>query len=123
MKILFTALVMLLSRFSGFACVSTSFTPIPRHAYRVGAPAPGYYRELLNSDAGVYGGSNLGNAGGAWAEAADPHASQAATAAITARLKGKRIGIDVTGARMRGTRVPVSKRDWCLAHLPFSPRW
>jgi len=51
-----------------FVLVVCNFTPIPRHAYRVGAPAPGYYRELLNSDAGVYGGSNLGNAGGAWAE-------------------------------------------------------
>ena len=32
MKILFTALVMLLSRFSGLAWVSISFTPMPRHA-------------------------------------------------------------------------------------------
>ena len=42
---------------------------MPRHAYRVEVPQPGYYRELLNSDAREYGGSNLGNAGGAWAGA------------------------------------------------------
>jgi len=30
----------------------------------VGVPAPGFYRELLNSDSAHYGGSNLGNAGG-----------------------------------------------------------
>jgi 1,4-alpha-glucan branching enzyme len=48
--------------------VVCNFTPVPRHAYRVGVPRPGYYRELLNSDAGEYGGSNLGNGGGAWAE-------------------------------------------------------
>jgi 1,4-alpha-glucan branching enzyme len=48
--------------------VVCNFTPVPRHAYRVGVPWPGYYRELINSDAGEYGGSNLGNEGGAWAE-------------------------------------------------------
>ena len=51
-----------------FVVVVCNFTPVPRYAYRVGVPAPGYYRELLNSDAGEYGGSNLGNAGGVWAE-------------------------------------------------------
>ena len=44
------------------------FTPVPPYAYRVGVPWPGYFRELINSDGGEYGGSNLGNAGGAWAE-------------------------------------------------------
>jgi 1,4-alpha-glucan branching enzyme len=48
--------------------VVCNFTPVPRHGYRVGVPWPGYYRELLNSDAAEYGGSNLGNAGGVWAE-------------------------------------------------------
>ena len=51
-----------------FVLVVCNFTPVPRHAYRVGVPRPGYYRELINSDAGEYGGTNLGNAGGAWAE-------------------------------------------------------
>ena len=50
-----------------FVVVVCNFTPVPRHAYRVGVPAPGYYRELLNTDAADYGGSNLGNAGGGWA--------------------------------------------------------
>jgi 1,4-alpha-glucan branching enzyme len=40
-----------------------SFTPVPRQGYRVGVPGPGAYREVLNSDAGVYGGSNVGNGG------------------------------------------------------------
>ena len=48
--------------------VVCNFTPVPRHAYRVGVPRLGYYRELINSDAAEYGGSNLGNAGDAWAE-------------------------------------------------------
>ncbi|MGE4045799.1 MAG: 1,4-alpha-glucan branching protein GlgB [Acetobacteraceae bacterium] len=41
-----------------------NFTPVPRTGYRVGVPRPGYWREILNSDAAVYGGSNLGNGGG-----------------------------------------------------------
>jgi 1,4-alpha-glucan branching enzyme len=45
-----------------------NFTPVPRHEYRVGVPAAGFYRELLNSDAESYAGSNLGNGGGAASE-------------------------------------------------------
>ena len=37
---------------------------MPREGYRVGVPAPGFYRELLNSDSTYYGGSNMGNTGG-----------------------------------------------------------
>ena len=36
-------------------------TPMPRHGYRIGVPAPELYQELLNSDSSFYGGSNLGN--------------------------------------------------------------
>jgi 1,4-alpha-glucan branching enzyme len=42
-----------------------NFTPVPRFNYRVGVPRGGYWRELLNGDAEVYGGSGLGNRGGA----------------------------------------------------------
>jgi 1,4-alpha-glucan branching enzyme len=44
--------------------VVVNFTPVPRPSYRLGVPEPGYYGELLNSDSAIYGGSNLGNAGG-----------------------------------------------------------
>ncbi|HMA13011.1 MAG TPA: 1,4-alpha-glucan branching protein GlgB [Steroidobacteraceae bacterium] len=42
--------------------VVLNFTPAPRQAYRIGVPAPGRYRVLLNSDSGHYGGANLGSA-------------------------------------------------------------
>ena len=42
-----------------------NFTPQPRYNYRVGVPRPGFWRELLNSDAKEYGGSGHGNMGGA----------------------------------------------------------
>jgi len=41
-----------------------NFTPVPRHGYRIGVPDSGWYRELINSDAFAYGGSNIGNSGG-----------------------------------------------------------
>ncbi|HDZ90444.1 MAG: 1,4-alpha-glucan branching protein GlgB [Deltaproteobacteria bacterium] len=41
-----------------------NFTPVPRMGYRIGAPVPGSYSELLNSDAVLYGGSNIGVEGG-----------------------------------------------------------
>ena len=41
-----------------------NFTPVPRYEYRVGVPQDGYYRELINTDSAIYGGSNVGNSGG-----------------------------------------------------------
>jgi 1,4-alpha-glucan branching enzyme len=40
-----------------------NFTPVPRDSYQIGVPDAGTYREVLNSDADVYGGSHLGNFG------------------------------------------------------------
>jgi 1,4-alpha-glucan branching enzyme len=50
-----------------------NFTPVPRPEYRVGVPEPGWYAELLNSDSAVYGGSNVGNAGGVQSEPVPAH--------------------------------------------------
>ena len=41
-----------------------NYTPVPRRNYRVGAPWAGFWRERLNSDAEIYGGSGIGNLGG-----------------------------------------------------------
>ena len=49
--------------------VACNFTPVPRRAYRVGVPRPGFYRELVNTDAALYGGGDVGNEGGVAAEA------------------------------------------------------
>jgi 1,4-alpha-glucan branching enzyme len=38
-------------------------TPVPRYNYRIGVPRPGVWREVLNSDAEMYGGSGVGNYG------------------------------------------------------------
>ena len=39
-------------------------TPVVREGYRIGVPQPGFYSEVLNTDASTYGGSNVGNMGG-----------------------------------------------------------
>jgi 1,4-alpha-glucan branching enzyme len=50
-----------------------NMTPVPRYDYRVGVPEGGIWQEVFNSDAAVYGGSNLGNAGACMAEAVPAH--------------------------------------------------
>jgi 1,4-alpha-glucan branching enzyme len=44
-----------------FVC---NFTPVVRQNYRVGVPLEGHWKEILNSDAPLYGGSGQGNFGG-----------------------------------------------------------
>ncbi|MBK9035517.1 MAG: 1,4-alpha-glucan branching protein GlgB [Myxococcales bacterium] len=44
--------------------VALNFTPVPRPNYRVGVPAPGWWDELVNTDAVALGGSGQGNLGG-----------------------------------------------------------
>jgi 1,4-alpha-glucan branching enzyme len=43
--------------------VACNMTPVPRHAYRIGVPLSGGWREIFNSDSAHYGGSNVGNEG------------------------------------------------------------
>jgi 1,4-alpha-glucan branching enzyme len=50
-----------------------NFTPVQRSGYRIGVPAGGYWREVLNTDATLYGGSGAGNLGGVESEAAPSH--------------------------------------------------
>jgi 1,4-alpha-glucan branching enzyme len=43
--------------------VVCNFTPVVRSDYRVWVPTPGTWRERLNTDAEIYGGSGVGNQG------------------------------------------------------------
>jgi 1,4-alpha-glucan branching enzyme len=56
-----------------FVVVLCNFTPVARGGYRIGVPEAGFYREVLNSDAEMYGGSNAGNYGGVHSEAIESH--------------------------------------------------
>ncbi len=48
--------------------VILNLTPVPRPGYRIGMPLAGKWKEVLNTDAGIYAGSNAGNCGGVTAE-------------------------------------------------------
>jgi 1,4-alpha-glucan branching enzyme len=50
-----------------------NFSPVVRRDYRLGLPEPGYYREILNTDAEYYGGGNVGNNGGVDSEPIPSH--------------------------------------------------
>ncbi|MEH6772463.1 MAG: 1,4-alpha-glucan branching protein GlgB, partial [Cereibacter changlensis] len=43
--------------------VVCNLTPQVHHDYRIGVPQGGGWREILNTDAGLYGGSDVGNSG------------------------------------------------------------
>jgi len=58
---------------TSFMLVVLNFTPVVRKNYRVGVPRGGWWQEILNSDAGIYGGSGLGNCGGLNAEPLPSH--------------------------------------------------
>ncbi len=38
-----------------------NFTPVVRRDYRIGVPLAGTYREMINTDLGIYGGSDVSN--------------------------------------------------------------
>jgi 1,4-alpha-glucan branching enzyme len=59
-----------------------NLSPVPREGYRVGLPRCTRWREAMNTDAAVYGGSNVGNLGGVDAEAVPWH-GQPCSASIT----------------------------------------
>ena len=56
-----------------FVVLVLNFTPVPRERYRLGVPEAGWYHELLNSDAAIYGGGNVGNGGGVATEPVPAH--------------------------------------------------
>ncbi len=53
--------------------VVCNFTPVPRFDYQIAVPQDGFWREILNSDAEVYGGSGYGNFGGVEADPVSAH--------------------------------------------------
>ena len=66
--------------------VISNFTPVPRHDYRIGVPADGFWREVLNTDAELYGGTNLGNAGGVASEPIEHHGFPASVGVLVPPL-------------------------------------
>jgi 1,4-alpha-glucan branching enzyme len=63
--------------------IVVNFTPVTREEYPVGVPRRGWWNEILNSDAEIYGGTNIGNGGGVEAEEVNWHGLPAAMLKIT----------------------------------------
>lgn len=53
--------------------VVSNMTPVLREGYRLGVPRSGFYKELINTDAAIYGGGDKGNAGGVPSEVISSH--------------------------------------------------
>jgi 1,4-alpha-glucan branching enzyme len=53
--------------------VVCNFTPVVQRNYKVGVPVKGVWKEILNSDAELYGGSGQGNLGGVEASPIGTH--------------------------------------------------
>lgn len=62
--------------------VILNLTPVPRYRYRLGLPRAGKWLEAVNSDASIYGGSNVGNLGGVVAAQGKSH-NQPCSAELT----------------------------------------
>jgi 1,4-alpha-glucan branching enzyme len=59
--------------------VAVNMTPVGRDKYRIGVPLAGPLREVLNSDAAIYGGANRGNLGGVLAVDEPSHGRENST--------------------------------------------
>jgi 1,4-alpha-glucan branching enzyme len=55
------------------ALIVMNLTPVPRASYRLGVPALGEYREVMNTDAGEWGGSGMETRGPVHAEPSPFH--------------------------------------------------
>jgi 1,4-alpha-glucan branching enzyme len=63
-----------------------NMTPQPHYGYEIGLPRAGLWREVLNSDAAVYGGANIGNGGAVHADPAPAHGQPASARVIVPPL-------------------------------------
>src|SRR5690606_13123054 len=75
--------------------VALNLTPQPHLGYRIGLPRAGRWREILNTDAAIYGGSNRGNQGAVEAASMPLHGRPASAtlvlpplAAVLLRFEG-----------------------------------
>jgi 1,4-alpha-glucan branching enzyme len=88
------------------ACL-LNFSARPHYDYRVGLPQTGRWRELLNTDAGLYGGSNVGNFGGVDASPAPWHGLPASAVLTLPPLAALWLAPEIPGGGTRsGQRGP-----------------
>jgi 1,4-alpha-glucan branching enzyme len=59
---------------------AVNFAALPHEGYRIGLPQGGRWDEIINTDAGAYGGSDVGNLGSVMAEDVPWHGRPASAA-------------------------------------------
>ena len=57
--------------------VVVNFSAVPHEGYRIGLPRPGLWREVINTDSTLYGGSGVGNLGEVHADEVPWHGLEA----------------------------------------------
>ena len=74
--------------------VALNMTPEPRPFYSIGVPQAGFWREVLNTDAACYGGSNTGNLGGAQTRNTPAHGHSQSLELVLPPLSGVVLRLD-----------------------------
>ena len=102
--------------------IGLNFTPMPRHDYKLGVPESGFYKEVLNSDASLYGGGNIGNQGGVYSDD-DPCHGRAHSIQVSLPPLGvvvfKRTG--VKASKPKG-KIEAATAAGGMDHLPGVPK-
>ena len=100
--------------------VVCNFTPEVRSNYRIGLPHPGRWREALNTDATLYGGSNVGNLGAVEAEPQPLHGLPASATLTLPPLATLFLVYEArrTLAQPEGQRAPVGLKIFGGAQDP-----
>ncbi|MBB6226136.1 1,4-alpha-glucan branching enzyme [Polymorphobacter multimanifer] len=78
--------------------VVINMSPDPHHGFRIGMPRAGRWREVLNSDADIYGGGNIGNAGVVHARAEPADGQPASADIVVPPLAGLLLRFEGTGS-------------------------
>ncbi|MCS0496367.1 1,4-alpha-glucan branching protein GlgB [Ancylobacter sp. MQZ15Z-1] len=88
-----------------------NFTPVPRPFYRIGLPRTGLWREILNTDAGDYGGSGVGNLGGVVAVEQGAHGMPASAEIVLPPLATLYFRWEPPAASAEAANIPKSKGE------------
>ncbi|HOG28574.1 MAG TPA: 1,4-alpha-glucan branching protein GlgB [Vicinamibacterales bacterium] len=100
-----------------FTLFILNFTPVVRHGYRLGVPEAGWYREVINTDAAAYGGSNVGNQGRVPADAIPTHGYEHSVSLTVPPLACLMLKPD----RDRAARAPAEPQAGAPAGAPGEP--
>lgn len=91
--------------------VVSNFTPVPRHAYRFGVNIAGEYEEIINSDAGVYKGSNVANVGKLVTEEIESHGKTYSLSLVIPPLATVYLKLKKAKKNVAKKRTTVKKRQ------------